>query len=182
MAEMEVVRVPKSWKKALLTLREAIPEQTGAELVGKLASLAETSPLALASLFNRDRTPEIAAPTIQGRAVPSSLAPMVGELIDLHRYNPQAARGILQAAMASHVDTAPTPPPELPQGHVRFALTNEYLASDIFTVRGKVARIPVGKEMIWPIADVEAIEAEIAGRAYNHGRSAGYYTKVSRLD
>lgn len=182
MAEMDVIRVPRSWKQALLTLREAIPEETGAALVGRLAAIAETNPLTVSSLFSHDTPTAIAAPTIQGRAVPSSLAAMVGELVELHRYNPQAARGILQAAMASHVENHPTPPPEMPQGHVRFCLVNEYLASDIFTIRGRPTRIPVGKELLWPVADVEAIEGELATRKYNHGRNAGYYTKVTRLE
>lgn len=152
--------------------------ENGQELLEQLPALAEATRAnprstleAIAAVAEGEMPTSSAAPegstallppiTVQGRAVPYALLGMVEEILELHRHNPEAARKVLQDAIAARVE----PVAKAVEG-VSFKITNEYLAADTFPWdNDRSIKIPVDQTMgPWPEAQVKRLEAAIAAR------------------
>ena len=113
--------------------------------------------------------------------IPTALEPMIKEVLTLFYADPSGTREMLQDALSRHrEDDKPAPPP--PEGHHRFVVENEYLASDYFLLRGRQIKVPTGKVLgPWPDADIVSLENETGKRPYNHGRNPSYHTVIKRV-
>jgi hypothetical protein len=188
---MDTVRVPPEWKQLVMSFRDAVTPQRGLEIVEAVTAMARTEtgqellaklPLlaealeqnprvtleAIAAVAEGEPLPDAAntvtallPPTIQGRAIPSALAGMVGEILELWDHNPGEAKRVLSEALSAKVQpTTPVPP----AGTVPVVLRNDVVDKESFQLRGGRFEIPCNVEVNILPTDLEAIEQQLASR------------------
>ncbi|MEA5452057.1 hypothetical protein VB780_26015 [Leptolyngbya sp. CCNP1308] len=162
--------------EVVATIATLAVTETGQELLSQLPPLTEAlraNPRitleAIAAVAEGEMLPTPAntastalpAATIQGRAIPSALAGMVGEILELWDHNPGEAKRVLSEALSARVQ--PTVPIR-PAGTVPVMLKNPMVDKESFQIRGGRLEFPTNTEVNVLPADLEAIEQHLASR------------------